>query len=115
MAPAQGFKTTYAPRIRQYANSLAAPVLVTQAIPAPGRTKRGTIQINYADDNYDEDDFEDSDGPRRPTGLRSLRREDTEKKEPAHDKIGREIYEPVDVVPIYRHWMIDGLRLRRPQ
>lgn len=63
--------------------------------------------INYADDAYDDDDFDDSEsGARRPTGLRSLRREDLEKRDNATDKLGKEIHEPVDVQAIYREWMI---------
>jgi chromatin structure-remodeling complex subunit SFH1 len=108
MAPAQGYVTSYPPRIRQYANTLLQPVLQTQSLAPGGRTtKRGTTIINYADDAYDEEDFEDSEGPsRRPTGLRSLRREDLEKKEQPVDKVGKEIHEPVDVQPLYRDWMI---------
>ncbi|KIX10143.1 uncharacterized protein Z518_01224 [Rhinocladiella mackenziei CBS 650.93] len=107
MASAQAFVTSYPPRIRQYANTLLQPVLQTQNVGPGGRTtKRGTTIINYADDAYDEDDFEDSEGPRRPTGLRSLRREELEKKEPQHEKVGKEIHEPVDLQPIYRDWVI---------
>ncbi|EXJ79847.1 hypothetical protein A1O3_08132 [Capronia epimyces CBS 606.96] len=107
MAPAQAFITSYAPRIRQYANTLLQPVLQTQnVVPGSRTTKRGTTIINYADDAYDEDDFDDSEGPRRPTGLRSLRREELEKKEPQHGKVGKEIHEPVDLQPIYRDWII---------
>ena len=107
-APPQAYVTSYPPRIRQYANTLLQPVLQTPNVaPTGGRTtKRGTTIINYADDAYDEDDFEDSEGARRPTGLRSLRREDLEKKEPQHVKVGKEIYRPVDLQPIYRDWMI---------
>ena len=116
--PAQAFQSSYAPRLRTYNNSLAAPVLVTQAIPGAGRTtKRGTTVINYADDAFDDDDFDDSEGPgRRPTGLRSLRREDPEKKngEPQPDRIGKELHQPTDVQPIFRSWIADGLRQRRP-
>lgn len=107
MAPAQSFVTSYAPRIRQYANTLLQPVTQTQnVVPGSRTTKRGTTIINYADDAYDEDDFDDSEGPRRPTGLRSLRREDLEKKEPQQVKVGKEIHEPVDLQPIYRDWII---------
>jgi chromatin structure-remodeling complex subunit SFH1 len=108
MAPAQAFVTSYAPRLRQYANSFVTPVLQTQTIaPTARTTKRGTTVINYADDAYDDDDFDDSEsGARRPTGLRSLRREDLEKKDNATDKLGKEIHEPVDVQGIYREWMI---------
>lgn len=107
MAPAQGFVTSYAPRLRQYANTLIQPVAQTQSILPGGRTtKRGTTIINYADDAYDDDDFDDSDNPRRPTGLRSIRREDLEKKEPQHEKFGKEISTPVDLQPIYRDWIV---------
>lgn len=113
--PAQAFQSSYAPRIRQYTNSLAAPVLVTQAIPAGRTTKRGTTVINYADDAYDDDDFDDSEGPgRRPTGLRSIRREDLERKDPQPDKLGKELYEPTEVQSMFRQWIADGLRQRRP-
>ena len=98
--PAQGFQSTYAPRLRQYANSLITPVLVTQALPTGRTTKRGTTVINYADDAYDDDDFDDSESARRPTGLRSLRREELEKREPQLDKLGKEIDRPTNVQPI---------------
>ncbi|KEF60926.1 uncharacterized protein A1O9_02490 [Exophiala aquamarina CBS 119918] len=105
---AQSFVTSYPPRVRQYANTLLQPVLQTQNVAPGGRTtKRGTTIINYADDAYDEDDFEDSEGPgRRLTGLRSLRREDLEKKEPQQVRLGKELYRPVDLQPIYRDWIV---------
>jgi chromatin structure-remodeling complex subunit SFH1 len=108
MAPAQAFVTSYAPRLRQYANSFLTPVIQTQSLaPTARTTKRGTTVINYADDAYDDDDFDDSEGgARRPTGLRSLRREDLEKKDTAADKLGKEIHDPIDVQGIYREWMI---------
>lgn len=107
MAPAQAFVTSYAPRLRQYANAFVAPVTQTQTIaPTSRTTKRGTTVINYADDAYDDDDFDDSEGTRRPTGLRSLRREELEKRDTAIDKLGKEIHEPVNLQGIYRDWMI---------
>ena len=107
MAPTQAFVTTYAPRLRQYGNTLIQPVAQTASLLPGGRTtKRGTTIINYADDAYDDDDFEDSDGPRRPTGLRSIRREDLEKKEPQHEKFGKEIDAPVNLQALYRDWII---------
>ncbi len=107
MAPAQSLVTSYPPRIRQYANTLLQPVLQTQNVAPGGRTtKRGTTIINYADDAYDDDDFDDSEGPRRSSGLRALRREDSEKREPQHEKVGREIHDPVDIQPVYRDWII---------
>ncbi|KAK7890353.1 Chromatin structure remodeling complex protein sfh1 [Exophiala xenobiotica] len=107
MAPAQSFVTSYPPRVRQYANTLLQPVLQTQNVGSASRTtKRGTTIINYADDAYDDDDFDDSETSRRPTGLRSLRREDLEKREPQHEKLGKEIYQPVSLQPIYRDWIV---------
>lgn len=104
--PAQSFVSSYAPRLRQYANAFLTPVLQTQAVAGGSRTtKRGTAAINYADDAFDDDDFEDSDVPRRATGLRSLRRDDTATKELAPDKLGKEIFAPVDMQGIYRDWI----------
>ena len=105
-APAQSFISSYAPRLRQYGNAFLTPVLQTQAV-APGSrtTKRGTTIINYADDAFDDDDFEESDGPRRLTGLRSLRREEQTAREAAPDRPGKEIYSPVEVQGIFRDWM----------
>ena len=107
MAHAQAFVTSYAPRLRQYGNAFVTPVAQTQTIaPTARTTKRGTTVINYADDAYDDDDFDDSEGPRRPTGLRSLRRENIEKRDTASDRVGREIHFPVEMQGIYREWMI---------
>ncbi|KAJ9647687.1 Chromatin structure remodeling complex protein sfh1 [Knufia peltigerae] len=114
MAPAQSFVTSYPPRLRQYANTLLQPVLQTQNVgPGSRTTKRGTTIINYADDAYDDDDFEDSENSRRPTGLRSLRREELDKREPQHEKLGKELHEPLDLQPIYRDWILR--RTVRPQ
>jgi chromatin structure-remodeling complex subunit SFH1 len=72
-----GYGTSYSPRLRQFGNALLTPVLpAAPAAPTSRTTKRGTIAINYAEDGYDDEDFDDSEGPRRPTGLRSLRREE---------------------------------------
>ena len=60
--------------------------------------------ISYAEDGYDDDDF-DSEGPRRPTGLRSLRKEDTEAEREKASERGKEVYAPVDVQPIWREYM----------
>ncbi|RMZ80510.1 hypothetical protein DV737_g2901, partial [Chaetothyriales sp. CBS 132003] len=76
---AQSFVSSYAPRLRQYANSLLQPAPQMQSLAA---------------------------GTRRLTGLRSVRREDMERKEAHADKYGREIHKPVDLQPIYRDWII---------
>jgi len=69
-------------------------------------TKRGTTAINYAEDGFDDDDFEDSEGPRRPTGLRSLRRDDSSiEKGAAASQLGKEINAPVEIQGIWREWM----------
>ncbi|PYH41813.1 putative RSC complex subunit Sfh1 [Aspergillus saccharolyticus JOP 1030-1] len=113
MSPLRGYITSYPPRLRLYGNALLTPVIPpSQVGPAP-RTKRGTAAINYAEDGYDDDDFEDSEGPRRPTGLRSLRREEsTSDKVPLAEKLGKEIHAPVEVQGIFRDWMIK--RMLRP-
>jgi chromatin structure-remodeling complex subunit SFH1 len=98
--------SSYAPRLRTYANSLISPVIPQTQIPQVRTTKRGTTAINYAEDGFDDDDFEDSEGPRRPTGLRSIRREDPAVKQvdPASQP-GKELTAPVDVQGIWRDWM----------
>ncbi|EEQ28453.1 Chromatin structure remodeling complex protein sfh1 [Microsporum canis] len=106
--PPLGFVTSYAPRLRQYANSLISPVLPTAPAAPPVRTtKRGTVVVNYAENDYDDDDFEDSEGPRRPTGLRSLRRDEINTYQgAAGEKLGKEISAPVNVQANYRDWVV---------
>ena len=106
MAPTQAFVTSYPTRLAKYGNAFYTPSIQTATIaPASRTTKRGTTIINYADDAYDDDDFDESEGQRRPTGLRSLRREEAQSKDAAHEKIGKEVYRPVEVQGIYREWM----------
>lgn len=106
-ATPQAFISSYAPRLRSYANSLLTPVIpqtTVAAAPLSRTTKRGTIAINYAEDGYDDDDF-DSEGPRRPTGLRSRREDPTHAADGAANKLGKEIFAPVEVQGIWRDWM----------
>ncbi|KAK8156355.1 hypothetical protein IWX90DRAFT_385201 [Phyllosticta citrichinensis] len=107
--PPQAFISSYAPRIRTYGNSLLQPVIQqSQQLPSARTTKRGTTAINYAEDGYDDDDFEDSEGPRRrPTGLRSLRQQDDPaiKQGPDVSQLGKELTSPVEVQGIWREWM----------
>lgn len=103
--PPQAFLSSYAPRLRSYGNALLAPVIPqATAQPLSRTTKRGTAIISYAEDGYDDDDF-DSEGPRRPTGLRSLRKEDTEAERDKAAERGKEVFAPVHVQPIWREWM----------
>ena len=98
----------YAPRLRTYVNSFLAPVVqpsTAQAPPASRTTKRGTVVINYSEDLLGDDDFDDSDGPRRPTGLRSRREDPNQGKEGVLDRIGKELSAPVEVQGIWRDWM----------
>ena len=106
-APPQAFISSYAPRLRSYGNSLISPIVPpSNTLPAPRTTKRGTAVISYAEDGFDDDDFEDSEGPRRATGLRSLRREDTTLDKSAQiAALGRELVAPVEVQGIWRDWM----------
>jgi chromatin structure-remodeling complex subunit SFH1 len=113
MSPVRGYITSYPPRLRQYGNALLAPVIPPTQAGSSRTTKRGTTAINYAEDGYDDEDFDDSEGPRRPTGLRSLRREDSGiDKVPLAEKVGKEVYAPVEVQGVFREWMIK--RLLRP-
>ncbi|KAJ5757889.1 uncharacterized protein N7511_006583 [Penicillium nucicola] len=115
MSPLRGYITSYPPRVRQYGNALLTPVNPpSQTGPTPRTTKRGTTAINYAEDGYDDEDFDESDGPRRPTGLRSLRREEStaDKLIPYSEKLGKEVHEPVEVQGLFREWMIK--RMLRP-
>ena len=110
MIDGQAWTSSYAPRLRQYGNAFLAPVLQTQAIPGAARTtKRGTAIKNYADDIDDDEFDDDSESQRRPTGLRTLRMQDVEKKETQHDRLGRELRGPIALQGIYRDWMV-----RRP-
>ncbi|KAL7627853.1 Chromatin structure remodeling complex protein sfh1 [Parahypoxylon ruwenzoriense] len=104
----QAFLSSYAPRLRVYNNSLLAPVIHSSAPAGPvsRTTKRGTTVINYAEDGYDYDDEDEDDSRRRPTGLRSLRREDSASRVDPSDKFGKEINAPVQVQGIWRDWML---------
>ncbi|KAK4140116.1 uncharacterized protein C8A04DRAFT_32405 [Dichotomopilus funicola] len=103
----QAVFSSYAPRLRTYNNALLQPVLpgAAPANPLARTTKRGTTIINYAEDGYDYDDDDDDDSRRRPTGLRSLRRDDSAAKIDPSEKVGKETSEPVDMQGVYRDWM----------
>ncbi|KAF2747320.1 SNF5-domain-containing protein [Sporormia fimetaria CBS 119925] len=105
--PPQSFISTYAPRLRSYGNSLISPVVPpSNTLPAPRTTKRGTTAINYAEDGFDDDEYDDSEGPRRATGLRSLRRDDSNLDKVAQiAALGKELTEPVQLQGIWRDWM----------
>ena len=107
MSPPQSFLTSFAPRLRTYGNSLLAPVIPSTNNPNLSRTtKRGTVAVNYAENEVDEDDIFEDEGPRRHTGLRS-RKEDPNQlnRESLADRLGKEIHAPVEVQGIWREWM----------
>lgn len=106
-ATPQAFISSYAPRLRKHGNSLLQPVIPQTTLPAPlsRTTKRGTTVISYAEDQFDDDDFEDGEGPRRPTGLRSRREDPVQSREALAEKLGKELSAPVDVQGIWRDWM----------
>lgn len=111
----QAFTSSYAPRLRTYNNSLLIPVInQPQAGPISRTTKRGTTVINYAEDGYDDYDDDDDDSRRRPTGLRSLRREDSVNKADAAERVNKETTTPVTVPGIWREWM-GKTRINRPE
>ncbi|KAM7216631.1 hypothetical protein V8F06_008042 [Rhypophila decipiens] len=103
----QAVLSSYGPRLRVYNNSLLTPILPSAAPvnPLARTTKRGTTIINYAEDGYDDYDDDDDDSRRRPTGLRSLRRDDSGAKGDPSDKVGKDTNEPVQVQGIWRDWM----------
>ncbi|KAJ9648037.1 Chromatin structure remodeling complex protein sfh1 [Coniosporium tulheliwenetii] len=104
----QAFVSSYAPRIRAYGNSLLTPVIPqTTQLPPARTTKRGTTAINYAEDGFDDEDFDDSEGPRRPTGLRSLRRDEAgvDKVGGQATQLGKELTAPVEIQGVWRDWM----------
>ncbi|KAG5987249.1 hypothetical protein E4U54_005077, partial [Claviceps lovelessii] len=103
----QAFQSSYAPRLRAYNNSLLTPVLPSSAPSGPisRTTKRGTTIINYAEDGYDDLEDDSDDPRRRPTGLRSLRKEDFVSRQDLADRAGKETKEPVQVQGIWRDWM----------
>jgi len=71
-------------------------------------TKRGTAVQSYAEDAYDEDDFEESDRPRRATGLRSVQRGNEVASGDQTAQIaalGEELVAPVELQGIWRDWM----------
>ncbi|TRX88827.1 hypothetical protein FHL15_010286 [Xylaria flabelliformis] len=102
----QALSSSYAPRLRTYNNALLTPVLqATAPGPVARTTKRGTTVINYAEDGYDYDDDDDDDSRRRPTGLRSLRREDSASRADPSDRVGKDTVVPVHLQGIWRDWM----------
>jgi chromatin structure-remodeling complex subunit SFH1 len=102
----QAFTSSYAPRLRSFANPILTPV-IAQSTQIPSRTtKRGTAAVNYAEDGFDDDDLDDSEGPRRPTGLRSLRRDETTvDKSSQQAQRGKDLTEPVQMQGIWRDWL----------
>ncbi|MCJ1475621.1 Chromatin structure remodeling complex protein sfh1 [Lambiella insularis] len=108
MPPPQAFSSSFAPRLRAHLNSLLTPVIppsTAQNAPASRTTKRGTVVINYSEDLLNDEDFDDSDGPRRPTGLRSRRDDPNQNKESLAERLSKELTAPVEVQGIWRDWM----------
>ncbi|KAK4130681.1 SNF5-domain-containing protein [Trichocladium antarcticum] len=103
----QAVLTSYAPRLRTYNNALLQPVLpgAVPTNPLSRTTKRGTTIINYAEDGYDDYDDDDDTGRRRPTGLRSLRRDDSAAGIDPSEKVGKDTLEPVQMQGNWRDWM----------
>lgn len=102
----QAFVSSYAPRIRTYGNSLLTPVQPQNVLPQVRTTKRGTTAINYAEE-FEDDSIDDSDAPRRGTGLRTQprREQDASAEKQGQKELGKEAHAPVDVQGIWRDWM----------
>lgn len=108
MPKPQAFQSSYAPRLRGHLNSLLTPVIppsISQNAPASRTTKRGTVVINYSEDLLNDEDLDESDGPRRPTGLRSRRDDPNQGREALVDRLGKELTAPVEIQGIWRDWM----------
>lgn len=101
--PPQAFVSSYAPRLRTCVNSLLTPVQQVAQVAQVRTTKRGTTAINYSEEFEDNDD--DSEAPRRLTGLRSSRNDQGPEKAAQPRSLVKEVYEPVDVQAIWRDWM----------
>ena len=104
----QAFISSYPPRLRAYPNPLLTPIIppaATHTTPLSRTTKRGTIAINYAENEFDDEDFDDSESPRRLTGLRSRREDPLQAKEGIQHKLRKELTRPVEVQGIWRDWM----------
>lgn len=94
--------------MRSYPNSLLTPVIppsTAQTAPASRTTKRGTVVVNYSEDLLGDEDFDESDGPRRPTGLRSRREDPNPNRGSTANRLGEELTAPVDIQGIWRDWM----------
>jgi chromatin structure-remodeling complex subunit SFH1 len=64
------------------------------------------VAINYAEDGFEDYDDDDDEGRRRPTGLRSIRRDESgQAKQDPSEKVGKEATGPVEVQGIWRDWM----------
>ena len=61
--------------------------------------------INYSEDLLNDEDFDESDGPRRPTGLRSRREDPNQNKESLAERLSKELTAPIEVQGIWRDWM----------
>ncbi|KAK5703325.1 Chromatin structure remodeling complex protein sfh1 [Elasticomyces elasticus] len=102
----QSFVSSYAPRLRTYGNSLLTPVQPQTVVPQVRTTKRGTTAINYAEE-FEDDSIDDSDAPRRHTGLRTQPRRDADPnaEKVGQKPLGKEAHAPVEVQGIWREWM----------
>ena len=105
----QSFVSEFAPRFRGNLNSLLVPVIppsTAQNAPASRTTKRGTVVINYSEDLLNDEDFEESDGPKRHTGLRSRRDVDpNQTRDALVERLIKELISPVETQGIWRDWM----------
>lgn len=104
----QAFISSYPPRLRAFPNPLITsvnPASTPHVASVSRTTKRGTVSINYAENEYDDDDFEESEGPKRFTGLRSKREDPMQLKDGVPHKPGKDLIRPVEIQGIWRDWM----------
>lgn len=69
-------------------------------------TKRGTTVVNYSEDLLHDDEFEDSDGPRKHSSLRIRRDQGADQaREALAERLSKELSEPTETQGIWRDWM----------
>ena len=62
--------------------------------------------VNYSEDLLHDDDFDDSDAPRRHGGLRNRRDQGADHARDALvERLSKELSEPIEIQGIWRDWM----------
>ena len=107
MPQPQSFLSEFAPRLRGNINSLLSPVVPAVGTQPGARvTKRGTTVVNYSEDLLHDDDFDESDGPRKYGSSRNRREQIVEQaREVNAENPSKQLSSPVETQGIWREWM----------